>query len=78
MTTGDGPLPPRHDTPLGPKAGPLQALLNEAPAARVEVCRHSEAPITWAPITLMTRRITNQKKTLTGPDLTRPAVTKAA
>ncbi|MFE2515530.1 IS21 family transposase [Streptomyces mirabilis] len=37
-TTGDGP-PPRRDQPLGPEAGSLQALLNRAAAASVEVGR---------------------------------------
>ncbi|ALV38266.1 IS21 family transposase [Streptomyces sp. CdTB01] len=38
-TTGDGPPPPRRDQPLGPEAGSLQALLNRAAVAHVEVGR---------------------------------------
>ncbi|MCX4554779.1 IS21 family transposase [Streptomyces phaeochromogenes] len=38
-TTGDGPPTARHDQPLGPETGLLQALLNRAAAAHVEVGR---------------------------------------
>lgn len=39
VTTGDVVPRPRHDQPLGLEAGPLQALLNRAAAASVEVGR---------------------------------------
>ncbi|WP_438829323.1 Mu transposase domain-containing protein [Streptomyces sp. HUAS TT20] len=39
VTTGDVVPPPRRNQPLGPEAGPLQALLNRAAAASVEVGR---------------------------------------
>ncbi|MFF3488208.1 IS21 family transposase [Streptomyces sp. NPDC002701] len=38
-TTGEVPVQPRHHRPSGEEAGPLQALLNRAEAARVEVGR---------------------------------------
>lgn len=38
-TTGEVPVQPRHERPLGEEAGPLQALLNRAAATRVEVGR---------------------------------------
>lgn len=38
-TTGDGSPPPRRGQPLGPEAGSLQALLDRAAAAHVEVGR---------------------------------------
>lgn len=31
--------PPRHEAPLGEEAGPLQALLTRAAAARIQVGR---------------------------------------
>ncbi|MEU5773457.1 IS21 family transposase [Streptomyces venezuelae] len=39
VTTGDVLPLPRHERPLGAEAGPLQALLNRAAAANVEVGR---------------------------------------
>ncbi|MET9915340.1 IS21 family transposase [Streptomyces sp. NPDC006476] len=39
VTTGDSPPSPRREPAPGPQAGPLQALLNRAAAARVEVGR---------------------------------------
>ncbi|MET7666423.1 IS21 family transposase [Streptomyces sp. NPDC005463] len=39
VTSGDGPPATRREQPLGPEAGPLQALLNRAAAASVEVGR---------------------------------------
>ncbi|WP_442817916.1 Mu transposase domain-containing protein [Streptomyces sp. NBC_01591] len=39
VTTGDVPPQPRREQPLGPEAGPLQALLNRAAAASVQVGR---------------------------------------
>ncbi|MEV0280156.1 IS21 family transposase [Streptomyces sp. NPDC050610] len=39
VTTGDAVAPPRRNQPLGPDAGPLQALLNRAAAAHIEVGR---------------------------------------
>ncbi|MGW3152037.1 Mu transposase domain-containing protein, partial [Streptomyces sp. NPDC001177] len=39
VTTGDVMPQPRHDRPVGLEAGPLQALLNRAAAASVEVGR---------------------------------------
>jgi len=39
VTTGDSPPSPRREPSPGPEAGPLQALLNRAAAARVEVGR---------------------------------------
>ncbi|WP_443078416.1 Mu transposase domain-containing protein [Streptomyces sp. NBC_01723] len=38
-TTGEVPVQPRHNRPSGEEAGPLQALLNRAEAACVEVGR---------------------------------------
>ncbi|WP_443052791.1 IS21 family transposase [Streptomyces sp. FXJ1.172] len=39
VTTGDSPPSPRRELSSGPEAGPLQALLSRAAAARVEVGR---------------------------------------
>ncbi|MFI1377782.1 IS21 family transposase [Streptomyces longwoodensis] len=39
VTTGDSPPSPHREPSPGPQAGPLQALLNRAAAARVEVGR---------------------------------------
>jgi hypothetical protein len=38
-TTGEVPVQPRHERPLGEETGPLQALPNRAAATRVEVGR---------------------------------------
>ncbi len=39
LPTGDALPSPRRDQAVGPEAGPLQALLNRAAAANVEVGR---------------------------------------
>ncbi len=39
VTTGDAVAPPRRNQPPGPDTGPLQALLNRAAAAHIEVGR---------------------------------------